>query len=100
MKRLYAIAGILLMLSLIFSGTISAEEVVSLKGKVKSIDLKTGAVIITTQAGQEVTVIVEDEATLSKFKDGRITEGDEVKVKYTIKDGKNISTYFKKAAGC
>ncbi|MEM7828444.1 MAG: hypothetical protein QW561_03810, partial [Candidatus Aenigmatarchaeota archaeon] len=57
-------------------------------------------VVITTQDGQEVTVTVEDETTLAKFKDGRISEGDEVKVKYTTKDGKNITTYFKKAAGC
>lgn len=100
MKRLYVFAGILLILSLVFSGIAFSEDVVSIKGKVKTIDLKTNTVVITTQDGQEVTVTVEDETTLAKFKDGRISEGDEVKVKYTTKDGKNITTYFKKAAGC
>lgn len=56
--------------------------------------------MITTEDGQDVTITVEDETTLAKFKDGRITEGDEVKVKYKIKDNKKISTYFKKTAGC
>ncbi len=100
MKRLYLFAGILLILSLVLSGIAFSEDVVSIKGKVKTIDLKANTVVITTQDGQEVTVTVEDETTLAKFKDGRISEGDEVKVKYTTKDGKNITTYFKKAAGC
>lgn len=100
MKRLYVFAGILLILSLVLSGIAFSEDVVSIKGKVKTIDLKANTVVITTQDGQEVTVTVEDETTLAKFKDGRISEGDEVKVKYTTKDGKNITTYFKKAAGC
>lgn len=100
MKKLNLISTVFLLLSLIFSGIAMAENVVSIKGKVKTIDLKTNTVVITTQDGQEVTVTVDDETTLAKFKDGRISEGDEVKVKYQIKDGKNISTYFKKAAGC
>lgn len=87
MKRLYVFAGILLILSLVFSGVAFSEDVVSIKGKVKTIDLKTNTVVIITQ-DQEVTVTVEDETTLAKFKDGRIREGDEVKVKYTTKDGK------------
>lgn len=48
----------------------------------------------------DVTITVEDEGTLNKFKDGRISIDDDVKVKYIIKDGKNVATYFKKAAGC
>ncbi|MFN3739231.1 MAG: hypothetical protein ACK4TF_00980 [Thermodesulfovibrionales bacterium] len=100
MKRINVIAGILLILSFVLSGIAISEDLISIKGKVKTIDLKTNTVVITTQDGQEVSVTVEDETTLAKFKDGRISEGDEVKVKYIIKDGKNISTYFKKAAGC
>lgn len=100
MKKVNILAGILLILSLMVSGMAISEELISIKGKVKTIDLKTNTVVITTKDGQEVTIAVEDETTLAKFKDGRISEGDEVKVKYVIKDGKNISTYFKKAAGC
>jgi hypothetical protein len=54
-------------------------------------DIKTDAV---------VTVIVNDELTLDKFKDHRIVTGDEIRLKYEVKDGKNISKYFRKTAGC
>ncbi len=94
---------LLVVFSLIFSATVTSafsEDVISIKGKVKTIDLNTKTVIITTQDGQDVTVVVEDEATLARFRDGRISEGDDVRVKYKIQDGKNISTSFKKAAGC
>lgn len=100
MKKVSVLTGILLILSLMFSGIAISEDVISIKGKVKTIDLKTNTVVITVQDSEEVTVTVEDETTLAKFKDGRISEGDEVKVKYITKDGKNITTYFKKAAGC
>lgn len=100
MKKFKVLTGIILILSFVLSGIAISEDVISIKGKVKTIDLKTNTVVITTQDGQEVSVTVEDETTLAKFKDGRISEGDEVKVKYTTKDGKNLSTYFKKAAGC
>jgi hypothetical protein len=98
--RIIFIAGLVIVLSLMLTGIGLSEDIVSIKGKVKTIDLKTNTVVITTQEGQDVTVTVEDETTLAKFRDGRISEGDEVKVKYKTIDGKNISTYFKKAAGC
>ena len=83
-----------------FSGIVMAEEKVSMRGKVKSIDQNAKTAIVTAKDGKEVTVAVEDDTTLDKFKDGRINEGDDVKVKYVIKDGKNLATYFRKAAGC
>lgn len=99
-RRIFLLTGLALCIAVLFSGVVFSEEMVSIKGKVKTIDLNTKTVVITTSSGDEVSVVVEDETTLAKFKDGRITEGDDVKVKYTIRDGKNISTYFKKAAGC
>lgn len=99
-RRIFLLTGLALCIAVLFSGVVFSEEMVSIKGKVKTIDLNTKTVVVTTSSGDEVSVVVEDETTLAKFKDGRITEGDDVKVKYTTRDGKNISTYFKKAAGC
>jgi hypothetical protein len=55
---------------------------------------------MATEDGKNITIAVEDEETLNKLKDGRISTDDDVKVKYVVKDGKNVATYFKKAAGC
>lgn len=52
------------------------------------------------KSGELVTVIVNDDLTLDKFKDHRIVEGDEIRCRYEVKDGKNISKYFRKTAGC
>lgn len=84
----------------ILSGIAMAEEKVSIKGKVKSINVDAKTAVVTTEDGKDVNITVEDEETLNKFKDGRISIDDDVKVKYIIKDGKNVATYFKKAAGC
>lgn len=82
------------------TGVAMAEEKVSIKGKVKSINVDAKTAVVATEGGKDVTITVEDEETLNKFKDGRISTDDDVKVKYVIKDGKNVATYFKKAAGC
>lgn len=58
------------------------------------------AVLKDARSGQLVEILVDDDVTLAKFKDKRISVGDEIKAKYDAKDGKNHSTYFKKAAGC
>jgi hypothetical protein len=84
----------------VFSVTLNAEEKISIKGKVKSISIENKTAIITTDEGKDIEITVEDEETLTKFKDGRIGVDDDVKVKYIKKGDKNISTYFKKVAGC
>ena len=58
------------------------------------------ATLKDNKSGELVTVIVNDELTLDKFKDHRIVTGDEIRLKYEVKDGKNISKYFRKTAGC
>ncbi len=64
-------------------------------------DAKTATVVLKDNKTEEpVTIIINDELTLDKFKDHRIVEGDEIRCKYEKKDGKNISTMFKKTAGC
>ncbi|GFO56950.1 hypothetical protein GMSM_39570 [Geomonas sp. Red276] len=51
-------------------------------------------------SGTPVVVTVNDELTLDKFKDHRIVEGDEIRCKYEVTAGKNVSKLFKKTAGC
>ena len=64
-------------------------------------DKKSATVVLKdTKSAEEVTIIVNDELTLDKFKDKRIVEGDEIRCKYEKVDGKNISKMFKKTAGC
>lgn len=64
-------------------------------------DAKTAtATLKDNKSEKEVVIIVNDKLTLDKFKDHRIVEGDEIRCKYDVKDGKNVSTYFRKTAGC
>lgn len=58
------------------------------------------ATLKDNKTGDLVVITVNDELTLDKFKDHRIVEGDEIRCKYEVKDGKNVSSYFRKTAGC
>ena len=63
-------------------------------------DAKVATATLQDDAGKLVVITVEDKLTLDKFADKRISVGDEIKAKYTVKDGKNLATYFKKPGGC
>jgi hypothetical protein len=82
------------------AGTAQAAE--KFLGKVVKIEQtgKTALATLKDDAGQTVVLTVEDKVTLDKFADKRISVGDEIKAKYEVKDGKNVSTYFKKPGGC
>lgn len=87
-----------------FSSSASAEEL-KMIGTISKIELaadgKSAAVVLKdTKSGADVTVIVNDELTLDKFKDKRIVDGDEIRCRYENENGKNISKIFKKTAGC
>lgn len=71
-------------------------------GKVTKLEQagKTATATLTDDAGKSVVLTVEDRLTLDKFADKRISVGDEIKAKYVVKGGKNVSTYFKKPGGC
>ncbi len=58
------------------------------------------ATLKDNKTGELVTVVVNDDLTLDKFKDHRIVVGDEIRLKYEVRDGKNVSKYFRKTAGC
>lgn len=75
-------------------GTISKIEIAGKDATTATVTIKDNK----TEA--EVVVTVKDNETLDKFKDHRINEGDEIKLKYEAIDGKNVSKYFRKTAGC
>jgi Cu/Ag efflux protein CusF len=99
MKRKLVFMLVAVCLALLASAA-GAEEKIS--GRVKSIDLEAKTVVVTTYEGQEVaiTISTEDASTLNKLKEKRVREDDDVKVRYVVKDGKNVATYFRKPAGC
>lgn len=80
-------------------------EVGKLVGSVVSITLaedeKSATVVLKdSKSGEEVEIFVDDQLTLDKFKDKRISAGDDIRCKYELKDGKKHSTYFRKVGGC
>ncbi|MGE5190641.1 MAG: hypothetical protein ACM3NF_11350 [Gemmatimonadota bacterium] len=75
-------------------GVITKIDIAGPDAKTATVDLK------DNETGKIVTVVVNDDLTLDKFKDHRIVVGDEIRLKYEVQDGKNISKYFRKTAGC
>ena len=56
------------------------------------------ATLKDVKSGNSVTININDDETLDKFKDKRIQEGDEIRAKYD--NAGNKSKSFKKTAGC
>jgi ABC-type xylose transport system substrate-binding protein len=100
MKR-FAIASMLFIVAVAAAGFLSpgaasAEEIklvgVITKIEIAGPDATTASVTLKDNKTDEpVTVIVNDD---------RIVTGDEIRLKYEVKDGKNVSKYFRKTAGC
>ncbi len=108
MKRVVSVVVLVTLVALgiaSLSRVASADEI-KMVGVITKIDIagkdaKTATVVLKdNKTEQLVTIIVNDDLTLDKFKDHRIVEGDEIRCKYEVKDGKNISSYFRKTAGC
>jgi hypothetical protein len=108
MKRAAAVVMVVaqIALGILLVGGIARAEEVKIVGVITRLeiagkDAKTAtATLKDAKTGQEVDVTVEDDLTLDKFKDHRIQEGDEIRCKYEVKGGKNVSSYFRKTAGC
>ncbi len=103
MKKLAAALSLAVAFTLATGTVVRAEE--KLLGVVAKIDVSTDgnsavATLKDAKSGQTVDLAVEDKVTLDKFKDHRISAGDEIKAKYEKQGAKNVATYFKKAAGC
>lgn len=63
-------------------------------------DAPVATATLRDDAGKSLVITVEDKLTLDKFADKRIGVGDEIKTRYVLKGGKNLSTFFKKPGGC
>ncbi len=108
MKRLLAVASLITFVALcVFTigGKAHADEIkmvgVITKLEISGPDAKTAtATLKDNKSEQSVVITVNDDLTLDKFKDHRIVEGDEIRCKFEVKEGKNVSTYFRKTAGC
>lgn len=87
------------------SGVASAEEI-KMVGVITKIDIagkeaKTATATLKDNKTEKLVIItINDDLTLDKFKDHRIVEGDEIRCKYEVIDGKNVSKLFRKTAGC
>jgi plastocyanin len=102
-KLLAALTAAATLALLALPATARAEE--KFLGKVIKIemagkDAKVATATLQDEAGKTVEITVQDKVTLDKFADKRIGVGDEIKVKFETKDGKKVSTFFKKPGGC
>jgi hypothetical protein len=92
---------LLLCSTLLMTGSALADDaVITAYGTIKTIDLQKKSFGVVTYEGQLIEIIIEDESTLAKFRDGRVRVGDDCKVKFRTVDGRNIATYFRKPIGC
>jgi hypothetical protein len=103
MKRIASLLLVVVLSMAAFATAALAEE--KLVGNITKIELAADgksatATLKDTKSDKSVTVVVTDDLTLDKFKDHRIVVGDEIRLKYDVKDGKNVSKYFRKTAGC
>jgi len=73
----------------LLTGFSVAEEKLSVKGKIKDYDLDAKTLVIRTDDGKEMTFLIRNEKALIKL-DDRLFKDDEVKIRYTVKDGKNV----------
>lgn len=108
MKRFLTIAalfGFVAVALLFTSGTAQAEEI-KMVGVITAIELAGNDATTATvtlkdnDSGESVVITINDELTLDKLKDHRIALDDEIRCKYEVIDGKNVSSYFRKTAGC
>lgn len=101
MKKLIATTTMMAVMVLsLASFAVAAEE--KIVGTVEKIEMQGNSAIVTmkdNKSGKDIKVLVEDDLTLDKFKDKRISEGDEIRCKFDTSD-KNKSKLFRKTAGC
>ncbi|MFN3406871.1 MAG: hypothetical protein ACK40E_03985 [Caldimicrobium sp.] len=96
------ILTIFLLIFFLATSSLAWAGAMTFTGTIKKITMEknVATVVVTKFSGEDVTLTVEDEKTLAKFKAGTIKEGDEVNVKYEVKDGKNLATSITKPGGC
>jgi hypothetical protein len=88
------------------STSVVAGEEIKLFGVIQKIEMaapdgvSATVTVKETKSDKIVVITVTDTLTLDKLRDRRIVEGDDIRCKYEVIDGKNISRLFKKTAGC
>ena len=78
---------------LVFTVTALAQDEVTIKGAVKSVDLKMKTFVVETYDMKDVTITIDDRA-LKKFEQGVIREGDDITVKCVLQNGRLMSVSF------
>jgi hypothetical protein len=73
----------------LFAGIVLADEKINVKGKITGYDLDAKTVTVATDDGKEMTFNIESKKALEKL-DDKLFKGDEVKIRYTEKDGKKL----------
>ena len=93
-------------LSILCFGSVASAEEIKMVGVITKIEISGKDATTATATLKDnktealIPITVNDELTLDKFKDHRISEGDEIRCKYEVIDGKNVSKLFRKTAGC
>jgi hypothetical protein len=107
MKRMFSIAMLVVLLtaSIFVSVRTASAESITVTGPVTKIEMAADgnsaiATLKDNKTGELIVITVTDELTLDKFKDKRISEGDEIRCKFEKEGNKNNSKIFKKTAGC
>ena len=108
MKRIVSFLTLIAMASLVVLplGGVALAEDIKIVGVPTKIDCpgkdarQATVTLKDNKTGELVNIVVTDDLTLDKFKDHRIVEGDEIRCKYEVRDGKGVSSYFRKTAGC
>ena len=88
-----------------FSRAAQADEIkfvgVITRIEIAGNDAKSATATLKDNKTEElIAITVNDDLTLDKYKDHRIVEGDEIRCKFEVIDGKNVAKLFRKTAGC
>jgi hypothetical protein len=108
MKRFLSIAALFgfVAVTVFFAAETARAEETKMVGVITAIELAGNDAATATvtlkdnDSGESVVITINDELTLDKLKDHRIALDDEIRCKYELIDGKNVSSYFRKTAGC
>lgn len=88
-RRLVMVAVLAAFCIALLTGFSLAEEKLSIKGRIKDYDLDAKTLVIKTDDGKEMTFVIKNEKALTKL-DDRLFKDDEVKIRYSVRDGKNV----------
>lgn len=105
MKKIVSVVAIMAMFVVTLFSVNAQAETVKMVGTVSSFkisdDQKTvTAVVKDNKTEQNVTIVITDETTVTKFKEHVIKNGDEVRSTFEKSGEVNKARIFKKTAGC